>query len=152
MNNVSNNNNELEKIKAEFYKDFNRFAKHGKPFREICGEILEGETEMSFMARTGLSSNMLYRLKSHVDEKDPVERRTLISLCIGYDLDILMTTKLLHSLGLDINPYSKRDYAYTYLLTRCRGMDVESANEILKYLGFEDKYLLGTYARKNGGK
>lgn len=42
-----------------------------------------------------------------------------------------------------------RDYAYTFLLTRCRGKNIDECNAILEKLGIESKYWLGSFARKN---
>lgn len=143
---------EWEKIVRQFERDFANSTKYNKSFSEMIGEILEGETYMSFAEKTKLSENQLYRLRKQVDEKNPPQRNTLISVCIAYDLDLMMTQALLHSLGLDFNRFNKRDYAYTFLLTRCRGKSIDECNEILKELGIEEKYWLGTYARKNRGK
>lgn len=143
---------EWEKIVRQFERDFANSTKYNKSFSEMIGEVLEGETYKSFGDKTKLSENQLYRLRKRVDEKDPPQRNTLISVCIAYDLDLMMTQALLHSLGLDFNRFNKRDYAYTFLLTRCRGKSIDECNEILKELGIEEKYWLGTYARKNRGK
>lgn len=143
---------EWEKIVKQFERDYANSTKYNKSFSEMIGEILEGETYMSFGNKTKLNVNQLYRLRKRVDEKDPPQRNTLMSVCVAYDLDLMMTQALLHSLGLDFNRFNKRDYAYTFLLTRCRGKSIDECNEILKELGIEEKYWLGTYARKNGRK
>lgn len=143
---------EWEKVVKQFERDYANSTKYNKSFTEMIGEILEGETYMSFGDKTKLSANQLYRLRKRVDEKDPPQRNTLMSVCVAYDLDLMMTQALLHSLGLDFNRFNKRDYAYTFLLTRCRGKSIDECNEILKELGIEEKYWLGTYARKNRGK
>lgn len=143
---------EWEKVVKQFERDYANSTKYNKSFTEMIGEILEGETYMSFADKTKLSENQLYRLRKRVDEKDPPQRNTLMSVCVAYDLDLMMTQALLHSLGLDFNRFNKRDYAYTFLLTRCRGKSIDECNEILKELGIEEKYWLGTYARKNRRK
>ncbi len=143
---------EWEKIVKQFERDYANSTKYNKSFTEMIGEILEGETYMSFGNKTKLNANQLYRLRKRVDEKDPPQRNTLMSVCVAYDLDLMMTQALLHSLGLDFNRFNKRDYAYTFLLTRCRGKSIDECNEILKELGIEEKYWLGTYARKNRSK
>lgn len=143
---------EWEKIVKQFERDFANSTRYNKSFTEMIGEVLEDETYMSFAEKTKLCENQLYRLRKRVDEKDPPQRNTLISVCIAYDLDLMMTQALLHSLGLDFNRFNKRDYAYTFLLTRCRGKSIDECNEILKELGIEEKYWLGTYARKNRRK
>lgn len=40
-------------------------------------------------------------------------------------------------------------YAYIFLLTECRGKSVMECNEILEALGIEEKYRLGSYARRD---
>ncbi len=139
---------EWEKIKKQFEKDFANSTKYNKSYSEMIKEILKGETYKSFADKTQLNENQLYRQSKWVDEKDPPQRNTLMSICIAYDLDLMMTQALLHSLGLDFNRFNKRDYAYTFLLTRCRGKSIDECNEILKELGIEQKYWLGVYARK----
>lgn len=139
---------EWEKLKNQFEKDYANSTKYNKSYSEMMGEILKGETYKSFADKTQLNENQLYRQCNRVDEKDPPQRNTLMSICIAYDLDLMMTQALLHSLGLDFNRFNKRDYAYTFLLTRCRGKSIDECNEILKELGIEQKYWLGSYARK----
>lgn len=137
-----------EKIENEFKRDYANSTKYNKSFRTLIREILDGETDMSFSMKTGLSLNMLSRLRNQVDEKDPPQRSTLISVCVGYDLDLMMAQALLYSLGLGFNRFNKRDYAYSFLLTRCRGKSVEECNEILKEPRVEERYYLGYHARK----
>lgn len=139
---------EWSDLEKEFQRDYANSTKYNKSFRELITEILEGESDMSFFYKTGLSPNMLYRIKKRVDQQDPPQRNTLISICIGYKLDILMTQALLYSLGLGFCHTNLRDYAYSFLLTRCRGKSVEECNEILKELGVAEKYYLGSFARK----
>lgn len=139
---------EWGRIKREFKTDLDNSRNYNKSFREMLSDILKGETYMSFASKTGLSCNMFYRLLHEVDEKDPPQRSTLISVCVAYDLDLLMTQSLLESLGLGFNRFNTRDYAYSFLLTRCRGKDIDECNEILKELGVDKKYFLGVHAQK----
>ena len=146
------NQEEWENLNKEFKRDYDNSKKYNKSFQEIVREILEGETYLSFEEKTGLSPNMFYRIKSQIDEKDPPQRNTLFSLCVGYNLDLLTAQTLLRSLGLEFNRRNTRDYAYAFLLTRCRGKDVDECNEILEGLGLEKKYYLGRFARKSKSK
>lgn len=143
---------EWEKIQKQFEKDFANSTKYNKSFREMICEILEGETYQSFECKTGLCPNMFYRLKHSVDEKDPCQRNTLLTVCIAYNLDLLMTQALLNSLGLEFNRHSRRDSAYAYLLTRCRGKSINECNEILSGLGIPKTYWLGVHARNKRRK
>lgn len=139
---------EWEKIEKQFQRDFENSTKYNKSFSELINEVLEGETEMSFCRKTELCPNMLSRLRKRVNEKNIPQKNTLISVSVGYDLDLMTTQSLLHSLGLGFNRYSKQEYAYSFLLTRCRGKDIIQCNEILENLGIEEKYRLGAMARK----
>ncbi|MDO4332734.1 MAG: hypothetical protein Q4C58_08615 [Eubacteriales bacterium] len=138
---------EWENLEKEFLRDYKNSTMYNKSFRELISEILEGETYMSFADKTNLSPNMLYRLKKQVDEKDPPQRSTIVTVCIAYKIDFLMMQALLHSLGLDINRFNKRDYAYTFLLTRCRDKTLDQCNDILKQLGIPQTYWLGHHAK-----
>ncbi len=120
-----------------FLKDYENSTRYNKPFSALISDVLENETYKSFADKTGLSENMLYRLKKQVDEKDPPQRNTLITVCIAYKLDLMMAQTLLYSLGLGFNRFNKRDYAYTFLLTQCRDRSIDQCNEILGQLGIE---------------
>ena len=140
---------EWKKLEEEFLNDYEKSIQYNKSFSELISDVLDGETYMSFAETTKLSPNMLYRLKKQVDEKNPPQRNTIISVAVGYKLDLMMTQALLYSLGLGFNRFSKRDYAYTFLLTRCKGKTIDECNDVLERLGIEQKYWLGLYARKS---
>ena len=140
---------EWEKLEKQYKRDFEKSQKHNKSFRTLIREILDGETDMSFAYKTGLSPNMLSRLKNQLDENDPPKMYTLVSVCVGYDLDLLMAQALLYSLRLGFNRNKRQDYAYSFLLTRCRGKGIEECNEILKELEIEPRFWLGSHSRKN---
>jgi hypothetical protein len=139
---------EFSKIEKQFHKDYDMYNKHIKSFRELINEILEGETETTFVNKTELSYNMFSRIRKYVDRNNPPQRNTLMSIAIGYGLDYQLTAALLDSIGLSFILSNKRDYAYQFLLTNCRGKSIEECNEILKYLGIEERYWLGKHARK----
>lgn len=139
---------EWKEIKGQFEQDFANSLKYNKSFTEIISQILEGETYASFEEKTRLCPNQLDCLRKQVNAENPPWRKTLISVCVGYGLDLMMTQELLHSLGLELSSQNRSDYAYIFLLTRYRGKNIEKCNEILKGLGIEEKYWLGEYARK----
>ena len=124
------------KLEQQFYKDFENSTKYNKSFNEMISEILEGESYTSFAEKTELNANMLYRLKKVVDISTPTQRSTVMTVCVAYKLD-----------GVEFSRFNKRDYAYTFLLTNCRGKSISQCNEILKALGIEKQYWLGSYAR-----
>lgn len=139
---------EWEEIKARFNNDFHRYNNHVKSFRVMINEILANETEGTFVRKTGLSYNMFSRIRTQVDRQSPPQRNTLMSIAIGYELDYQLTAALLDSIGLSFILSNPRDYAYQFLLTNCRGKNIDQCNEILEHLGVEEKYWLGAHARK----
>lgn len=134
-------------MEKQFKKDYENSTTYNKSFRQLINEILEGENYLSFQCKTGFSPNMFYRLKNYIDEKQPPKKATIMTICVGYDLDLMMAQSILHSLGVDFNRFNKADYAYTFLLTRCRGKNYSECNEILKKLGISKGYWLGATER-----
>ncbi len=61
-------NDEFKKIEKQFHKDYDMYNKHIKSFRELINEILEGETETTFVKKTELSYNMFCRIRKYVDK------------------------------------------------------------------------------------
>ena len=139
---------EWEKVQVQFGTDYSRYNAHIKSFNTLINEILEGETEGTFAKKTGLSPNMFSRIRKYVSKQDQPQRSTLMSISVGYNLDFQITARLLESLGLGFILSNKRDYAYQFLLTNCRGKSVDECNEILECLGIEEKDWLGAHARK----
>lgn len=150
LKNIIDSGDALEQIIKEFEKSYTQSHRLNIPFKERIKSVLDGETYTSFAYTTELSPNMLYRIKNVVDEKDPPQRKTLMSICVGYQLDLMTTLSLFDSLGLSFNVHNRRDYAYCFLLTRCRGMDIPECNEVLDALGIEKRYWLGS--RERSGK
>lgn len=60
---------EWEKIKKQFRTDFKRYNEHIKSFNALINEILDGETEGTFVQKTGLSPNMFSRIRKYVGKK-----------------------------------------------------------------------------------
>lgn len=138
---------EWRRVNAQFQKDYKRYNDNVQSFSELINEILNGETEGTFANKTGLSPNMFSRIRNYISKADPPQRNTLMSVCVGYKIDYPLASRLFDSLGVGFSYQSKRDYAYIFLLTQCRGKSVDECNEILEQLGIEEKYWLGSYAR-----
>ena len=62
---------EWVRLESLFLKDYENSTRYNKPFSALISDVLENETYKSFADKTGLSENMLYRLKKQVDEKRP---------------------------------------------------------------------------------
>lgn len=141
---------EWEAIKEEYRKDCNQLAQLNKPFGTLISELFEKEkiNETIFADKTKLGVNMYQRLKHKTSKSDPPRMYTLISVCVGLNLSVSTAQTLLYSLGLDFQKTNEVHYAYTYLLTRCRGKSIGECNEILKGLGIAEKYRLGSHSPK----
>ncbi len=137
-----------KKIKTEFYKDLENHREYDIPFRTLINEILKNETSGSFAMKTELEPNMFSRLKHKVDDSDPCQKNTIITVCVAYKLDLMMAQALLHSLGSGLNGRNKNDYAYAFILTRCREKTIQECNDILKNFGLKRSYLLGEEGRR----
>lgn len=138
---------ELDVLEKQFNKDFNTYNENVQSFSELISNILVHETAGTFERKTGLSQNMLSRMKNQISKKDPPKRNTLMSVCVGYNIDLPLASRLFDSLGVAFSYQSKRDYAYVFLLTECRGKSIDECNEILERLGIEECYWLGSHAR-----
>lgn len=137
---------DLKKLKEDFEKDFKVSVELNQSFHALIEEILKGESEKEFMIKTGLGTGMFFRIRKKTEENS-INKSTIVAICIGYKLDCITAQKLLHSLGLCFN-HSRRDYAYFFLLTQCRGKDIDECNAILEYLGIKKQDQLGHQFRK----
>lgn len=140
--------NEMDELTDQFEKDFKRYTDNVQSFSELITKILKDETEGTFARKTGLSPNMFSRMRNYISKDNPPKRTTLMSVCIGYEIDYPLAERLFDSLGVGFSYQNRRDYSYVYLLIHCRGKKIDECNELLKELGFEEKDLLGSYARQ----
>lgn len=109
------------------------------------GEIPEGscgiKDKFDFEDKTKLSSHFY----NDVQKSGYIpSMKTLVSICIGLELDIGMANILLASLARSFKIDSRRDYAYQYILQYHSGLGIEVANTILRELGFDGDDLLGS--------
>jgi len=131
-----------------FENNYMKETENVPEFRDLICDILKDETAKSFSEKTGLTEYMFRRMKKEISRDDQPWRNSLMSVCVAYNVSLDKMEEMLHSLGLAFAPANKRDIAYRFLLTECKGKNVDECNEILRELGIEEKYLLGHYARK----
>lgn len=75
------------------------------------------------------------KLKQFRDGKlNNPEVRTVVAICIGLNLDIVQTMKMLRSAG-HILLNTREHWAYKFLITCCEELDIEKSNAILIALG-----------------
>ena len=79
-----------------------------------------------------------------------IQKRFIISIAVGFNLDVHLTEYILESCGMTFCESSKVDKAYIYLLESCKGKDISDCNAILRDLGIEGKDMLGELSRCGG--
>jgi|GEM_PF-907933 len=137
--------NEKTNVEKEFKTFYNSSIISGQSFSDIMRKVLEhNEIDAeTFDTATKLHENFYSVLKSR--GKEICDFRTVITICVGLNLNIDITKKLLKSVGCAFSPTIKLNQAYKFLIEKYQSKDIEACNEILKQLGFGDeKYLLGS--------
>ena len=90
------------------------------------------EKSDDFETLTGVHS---VKLKQFRDGKlNNPEVRTVVAICIGLNLDIVQTMKMLRSAG-HILLNTREHWAYKFLITCCEELDIEKSNAVLVSLG-----------------
>ena len=149
----------LKMYKEEFQFDYEYTSRHTKSFSAIMKEIIEKEKATyfkptgkkihkkisdrnTFAEVTGLGPSTYDRIKSGSDDYVP-SLKTLMTLCMVYQLNMTMVRELRRSYGYDFNAKDRTHQAYIYLLVCCRGKSLNYCNQVLRALGVEEKYYLG---------
>lgn len=95
---------------------------------------------------TGLNRNLF----SHLDQSGgTILKRFVISIGVGFGLDVHSTEYILESCGMRFNVNNRLDRAYIHLLEEHKEKDIETCNAILRDLGVEGKDMLGELERGN---
>lgn len=137
------NKNMEEQIRKDFKEKFELTQKHNKTFREHIIQLFseKGINKENIEEKTGLSLSMYRKL---IKTDFMPDMKTVISICVGLELDMAMVETLLDSLAVKFNRNNKKNYAYQYIVTNYTGEDINSCNEILKILGLKGRELLGS--------
>lgn len=93
---------------------------------------------------TGLNGNLFNNLKK---PDGAILKRFVISIGVGFELDVHSTEYILESCGMRFNVNDRLDKAYIHLLEEHKGKDIETCNAILRDLGVEGKDMLGELDR-----
>lgn len=128
----------------EFEKYYNLASNHNITFGQHMQKLLQEcniTDKFDFQERTKLSPH--FYLDIQKDNYVP-SMKTLVSICIGLELDIGMANILLASLARSFKIESRRDYAYQYVIQYHSGLGIETANGVLRELGFKGDDLLGS--------
>ena len=124
---------ELQRSCEEFEAQYAVHKSLTKTFWQRAYEVMEAMHWNStiFCNRTLLSEKTYSRLKNNTGAD--IDIRTVMAICVGLDLDISMTNKLLAYAGYVLNS-SREHQAYIFIITRYRGKSIHERNKFLETL------------------
>lgn len=131
-----------DKEKAEFEKKYQLTSDAQSTYGQIVLRIMDkmGIDAKKAEELTGLNRNLF----NHLDEPGgSIKKRFVISIGVGFELDVHSTEYILESCGMRFNVNDRLDRAYIHLLEEHKGTDIETCNAILRDLGVEGKNMLG---------
>ena len=135
---------DLQAKRAEFEAQFEESRLLNKSFWQVAYELMEKKkwNTAIFCQATGLNEMVYSRAKNNEDSLPDV--RTVISICAGLDLDIIMTNQLLALAGHTLtNSHEHR--AYSFAITGYQGRSIHDRNEFLRSVNVPE---LGSKQRK----
>jgi len=114
-----------------------------------------GQIIIGIMAKMGIDAKKAEELTglnrtlfNNLENPDGVIlKRFVISISIGFGLDVHSTEYILESCGMRFNVNDRLDRAYIHLIEEHKGKDIETCNAILKELGVKGKDMLGELER-----
>ncbi len=135
-----------EKQKAAFEREYQLTSDAQKTYGQIITGLF---AKMGIDAKkaeelTGLNRNLFNNLEK---SDGVILKRFVISIGIGFELDVHSTEYMLESCGMRFNVNDRLDRAYIHLLEEHKGKDIETCNAILRDLGVEGKDMLGELER-----
>lgn len=132
--------------REDFDKEFAETSGSQASYEEIVLRLMKAKGLDADTASklTGLNASLFKNLKKP-DGK--IQKRFVISIAVGFQLDVHLTEYILESGGMRFQESSKLDKAYIYILENCKGKDIEYCNGVLRDLGVEGKDMLGELSR-----
>ena len=104
-------------------------------------------SEEEFYTRTTLNRNIMYDIKQN---KSRPQLRTVITICIGLNSEPDESLELIKIAGYTMSNTLLVDCAYMELICHYNETDIFQCNEMLKEMGIEEKYHLGSRERIKG--
>lgn len=135
-----------EEQRAEFERKYQLTSDAQKTYGQIVLGIM---AKMGIDAKkaeelTGLNRNLFKNLEN---PDGAILKRFVISISIGFGLDVHLTEYILESCGMRFNTNNRLDRAYIHLIEEHKGKDIEECNAILRDLGVKGNDLLGELER-----
>lgn len=138
-----------EAQKEAFAKEFEETSDSQVTYEQILVRLMKnkgiGTKEAADL--TGLNETLFKNLGK---PEGNILKRFVISIAVGFQLDVHLTEYILESCGMRFQESSKVDKAYIYLLENCKGQDITYCNSVLRDLGIPDKDMLGELTRNSG--
>lgn len=140
-----------EEQKEKFREYYNLTSDSQETYGQVLLRIMKkGEISPAKAERlTGLNRSLFSEEKL----KQPggsVLKRFVVSIGVGFNLDVHLTEYLLELCGMKFNESNYVDKAYIYVLEECKEKNIKECNTILKELGVTGKDLLGELERSGG--
>ena len=101
-------------------------------------------SEEEFYTNTALNRNIMYDIKKN---KSRPTLRTVITICIGLNLEPDESLELIRIAGYTLSKTLFIDCAYTEIIFHYYDTDIFECNGVLKKLGVNEKYHLGSRQR-----
>lgn len=136
--------------KKKFEKEYELISDAQKTYMEIVLGIMQkmGIDEDTAASLTCLNKKVFTNLKKAEKVDSRVDKRIVVSIAVGFGLNVHVTEYILESCGQRFNTNERLDMAYIYLLEKCKGKTIEECNGILRDLGIEGRYMLGELSYK----
>lgn len=135
-----------EEQRAAFDKEFAETCGTQATYEEIITELMEkkGFDAADAAELTGLNQTLFKNLNK---PGGSILKRFVISIAVGFRLDVHLTEYILEACGMRFREASKLDKAYIYILENCKGKGIAYCNGVLRDLGVEEKDMLGELER-----
>lgn len=134
-------------------KEIEEFNQH---YAMLCGVAASyGEIIQELMKRKNIDpkkaeflTGLNYVQFKNLDKPGgAIQKRFVISVAIGFELDFDITECILKSCGLCLNSNDRVDRAYIYILENHKGRDIDECNMVLSQLGVPGNAMLGELER-----
>lgn len=133
-NRFSKENDEILSLNETLYKRIKKIMK------------VKGISEEEFYDNTLLNRNIMYDIKRN---KSRPQLRTVITICIGLGLEPDESLELIRIAGYALSKTLFIDRAYMQIIFHhYNNADIFECNDVLKELGVEERYHLGSRERR----
>lgn len=131
---VFNRSEDLKKLHTSFMKQGQYALQCQKSFCQQAMEVIQfaKANKAVFCNKTMLSERAYERIQANNMPKPKIE--TVMCICLGLELEIGISTQLLHAAGYELNN-SPQHVAYKALLTSFVGHSLYECDEALKAMG-----------------